>query len=64
MINNNKTIASKPFEYQAKLIERMPNNKLDAEVVVALNYLSNLWRSLDLPSTLKQNLIVHGQKNV
>ena len=64
MINNNKTITSKPFEYQAKLIERMPNNKLDAEVVVALNYLSNLWRSLDLPLTLKQNLIVHGQKNV
>ena len=53
MINNNKTKASKPFEYQAKLIERMPNNKLDAEVVVALNYLSNLWRSLDLPLTLK-----------
>ena len=53
MINNNKTITSKPFEYQAKLIERMPNNKLDAEVLVALNYLSNLWRSLDLPLTLK-----------
>ena len=64
MINNNKTIASKPFEFQAKLIERMPNNKLDAEVVVPLKYLNILWRSLDLPLTLKENLIGRGQKNV
>ena len=29
----------------------MPNNNniLDAEVVVPLKYLSNFWRSLDLP---------------
>ena len=25
------------------------NNILDAEVVVSLKYLSNFWRSLDLP---------------
>ena len=50
-INNNKIITSKSFEYKAKLIGSMPNdnNTLDAEVVVLLRYLSNFWRSLDLP---------------
>ena len=49
-INNSKT-TSKSFEYKKKLIGRTPNNNniLDAEVVVPLKYLSNLWRSLDLP---------------
>ena len=50
-INNNKTITSKSFEYRTKLIESTQNinNILDAEVVVPLTYLSNFWRSLDLP---------------
>ena len=49
-INNNKT-TSKYFEYMAKVIGRMPNdnNILDTEVVVPLKYLSNFWRSLNLP---------------
>ena len=52
-INNNKTTTSKSFEYKTKIIRRMPNdiNILDAEVVVPLKYLSNIWRSLDLPLT-------------
>ena len=42
-INNNRTIASKSFEYETKLLRRKPNdnNILDAEVVVPLKYLSN-----------------------
>ena len=50
-INNNETIASKSFEYKTKLIGSTPNNNnmLDAEVVVPLKYLSNLWRSLEMP---------------
>ena len=50
-INNNKTATSKSFKYKTKLIGSTPNknNILDAEVVVPLKYLSNFWRSLDLP---------------
>ena len=50
-INNNKTITNKSFEYKTKLIGSTSddNNILDAEVVVPLTYLSNFWRSLDLP---------------
>ena len=52
-INNNKTTTSKSFEYKTKIRRRTPNdiNILDAEVVVPLKYLSNIWRSLDLPLT-------------
>ena len=41
-INDNKTIASKSFEYKTKLKESTPNNNniLDAEVFVPLKYLS------------------------
>ena len=44
-INNNKAITSKFFEYNTKLIVSTPNKNyiLDAEVVVPLKYLSNLW---------------------
>ena len=51
-INNAKTPTSKSFEYKTKLIgSSMPNNnkRLGAEVVAQLKYLSNFWRSLDLP---------------
>ena len=42
-ISNNKTITSKSFEYNSKLIGSTPNNNniLDQEVVVPLKYLSN-----------------------
>ena len=47
----NKTTRSKSFEYKTKLIGTAPDDggRLDAEVVVPLKYLSNFWRSLDLP---------------
>ena len=50
-IKKDKTITSKSFEYKIKIIGRTPadNNTLDSEVVVPLRYLSNFWRSLDLP---------------
>ena len=39
------------FEYKVKIIRSTPNNNdiFDAEVNVSLKYLSNFWRSLDLP---------------
>ena len=50
-ISNNKTVTSKSFEYNTKIIGRTPNdnNTLDKEVVFPLKYLSNFWRLLDLP---------------
>ena len=43
MINNNKTITSKSFEFKTKLTRSMTNdnNILDAEVVVPLKYMVN-----------------------
>ena len=49
---NNKTLTSKSFRYETKIIGATPNNNnniLDAKVVVPLKYLSNFWRSLDFP---------------
>ena len=65
-INNNKTITSKSFEYKTKLTGSTSNNNnlLDAEVVVPFKYLSNFWRSIDLPLTVKWELICHGHKNI
>ena len=50
-VNSEKTTTSKSFEYKTKIIGRTPadNNTLNREVVVPLKYLSNFWRSLDLP---------------
>ena len=50
-MNNSKITTSKSFEYKIKIIGRTSanNNALDTEVVVTLKYLSNFWRSLDLP---------------
>ena len=50
-INKNKIITSKSFKYKTKIMgsTSYDNNALDAEVVISLNYLSNFWRSLDLP---------------
>ena len=47
---NNKTAASKSFEYKAKLIGGTPNNdyRVDAEVVVPVKYSNKFLRSLDL----------------
>ena len=48
--NNNKT-TSKSFEYKTKIIWSTPdyNTRLNAELVVPLKYLSNVWTSLGLP---------------
>ena len=50
-VNNNKTIRSKSFEFQTKIIGRTQadNNASNVEVAVPLKYLSNFWRFLDLP---------------
>ena len=51
MIHNSKTTISKPFKYKTKIIGSTPNNgnRLNAQVVLPLKYLSNFWRFLDLP---------------
>ena len=51
LLNNNKTITSKSFRYKKKIRGSTLDNesRLNAEVVVPLKYLSNFWRSLDLP---------------
>ena len=64
MVNNNKRTTSKSFKYKAKIIESTPNNgnRLNAEVVVPSKYLSNFWRSCDLPLiNCEIELICHGQ---
>ena len=50
-INNSKTTTSKYFKYKTKVIGSTPHNasRLNVEVVAPLKYLSNFWRSLDLP---------------
>ena len=49
-IDNNKRATTKSFEYKTKLMVSTPNNddRLDAEVVILLEYLSNFWRSAEL----------------
>ena len=55
-INNNKIITNKSFEYNTKIIRSTSNtnNISNAEVFVSLKYLSNFWRSLDLPLINRQ----------
>ena len=50
-IKNRKATISKCFDYKTKVIGSTSddNNILEVEVVVPLKYLSNFWRSLDLP---------------
>ena len=61
-MNKNKTTTSKYFEYKIKVIGTTSNynKRLDAEVVVPLKYLSNFWRSLDLP-LINCEIVCHGQ---
>ena len=42
---------SKSFDYKAKIVGTLANNVLEKEVAIAipLKYLSNFWRSLDIP---------------
>ena len=57
-INDNKTATSISFKYKTKIIGSTPANinRLYAELVVSLKYLSSLWL------TVKQNLIFHVQE--
>ena len=50
-INNHKIPTSKSFEYKTEIVASTAgdNNTLNTEVVVPLKYLSNFWRSYDLP---------------
>ena len=50
IINNNKIVANKSFEYKTKIIRSTPadKNTLATEVVVSLLYLNSFWISLPL----------------
>ena len=50
-LNYNKTITSKSLKYKTKIIWKTPDdeNELNTEAVIPLKYLSNFWKSLDLP---------------
>ena len=63
-INNRKITTSKYFEYKTKVTgsKSADNSRLDTEIVVLLNYLSDFLTCLDL--TVKQILIYHGHKTV
>ena len=65
-INNNKTTTSKSFEYMTKIIGSAPadNSRLDSEVVVPLKYLSNFWKSHDLPFIDHEIELDQGQEIV
>ena len=54
-ILNNKITISKSFKYKIRILGSTPDdgNRLNAEVVLPLKYLSNIWRSVDLPLTVK-----------
>ena len=58
-IKSNKTITSKFSEYKTKLIRSTPNhnNIFATEIIVPLKYLSNFWRSVDLP-------LIHCEKEL
>ena len=49
--NEKKTTTSRSFEYKTRIIDSTSDNnsRLNAEVVVPLKYLSNIWRFLYLP---------------
>ena len=51
VINSKKITTSKSFVNKTKMKGSAPadNSRLDAKVVVPLKYLSDFWRSLDLP---------------
>ena len=46
MVNHNKTTTSKSFKYKTKITGSTANNgnRLNAEIVVSLKYISNFWR--------------------
>ena len=46
MVNHNKTTTSKSFKYKTKITGGTANNgnRLNAEIVVPLKYISNFWR--------------------
>ena len=49
-IDNNKTTASKSFEYITNIVGKIPAiaSRLDTNVALPLKYLRRFWRSLDL----------------
>ena len=49
-VNNKNKMKSTSFEYKTIITGNAPadNNTLETDAVVSLQYLSNLWRSLDL----------------
>ena len=49
--SNDNTADSESFKYKVKITGKAPNNEntKDIEIVVLLKYLSNFWRTLEMP---------------
>ena len=67
--NNNVNYSIKDstsFDYKASITGKLENNNIEKEVeiVVSLKYLSNFWRTLDIPSiNCEINLILTYSEN-
>ena len=48
---NDNLADSESFKYKVKISEKTPNNgnTKDVEIIVPLKYLSNFWRTLEMP---------------
>ena len=48
---NNNLADSEPFKSKIKITGKTPNdcNEKDVEIMVLLKYLSNFWRTLEMP---------------
>ena len=66
-IPNDNLARSESFKYRVKITRKTPNNgnTKDVEIVVPLKYLSNFWRTLEMPVTnCEVNLILTWSKRL
>ena len=65
-IPNDNLARSESFKYKVKITEKTPNNgnTKDVEIIVPLKYLSNFWRTLEMPLiNCEVNLILTWSKD-
>ena len=48
---NDNLVSSESFKYKVNITGKTPNNgnTKDVEIIVSLKYLSNFWRTLEMP---------------
>ena len=57
-VPNDNIIQSESFKYKVKITAKTPvdGNTKDVKIIVPLKYLSNFWRSLEMPLIVKSIL--------